>query len=45
LNEAIGEKDEEDADIDVASLTRLQVKAVIAVFFVDEVLIFIVHSV
>jgi hypothetical protein len=25
LNEAIGEKDEEDADVDVASLTRLQV--------------------
>jgi hypothetical protein len=26
LNEAIGEKDEEDADVDVASLTRLQVR-------------------
>jgi hypothetical protein len=25
LNEAIGEKDEEDAEVDVASLTRLQV--------------------
>jgi hypothetical protein len=26
LNEAIGEKDEEDADVDVASLTRLQAR-------------------
>jgi hypothetical protein len=26
LNEAIGEKDEEDAEVDVASLTRLQVQ-------------------
>ena len=37
LNEAIGEKDEEDADVDVASLTRLQVSLLhmFAFFHVD----------
>lgn len=30
LNEAIGEKDEEDAEVDVASLTRLQVNLLFA---------------
>jgi hypothetical protein len=37
LNEAIGEKDEEDADVDVASLTRLQVSLlhIFAFLYVD----------